>query len=54
MTVEQQSLHNDFIRKTGTDTWLVEIGPDILSGSGLPSHSDVHLSVITSERIQAS
>ena len=54
MTVEQQNLYEDFIRKAGSEIWHVEIGPDILSGSGLPSHSDVHMSVITNERIQAS
>ena len=54
MTVEQQNLYDAFIQKAGIETWQVEIGPDILSGSGLPSHSDVHTSVITKERIQVS
>jgi hypothetical protein len=34
--------------------WPVEFGPDCMASSQLPSHSDVHVSVLTAQRIKVS
>ncbi|PVD35249.1 hypothetical protein C0Q70_06530 [Pomacea canaliculata] len=39
-------------KRLGTERWPVEYGPDCVSSSHLPSHSDVHVSVITGQRIR--
>jgi hypothetical protein len=46
-------------RRLGTDLsdsgkWPVEFGSDCMASSQLPSHSDVHVSVLTAQRIKVS
>ncbi|XP_074650106.1 WD repeat-containing protein 17-like [Tubulanus polymorphus] len=49
---ELQPLYEELLRKCGEETWPVGIGPDIVASSHLPSHSDVHVSYLTGQRIQ--
>ncbi|XP_076467583.1 LOW QUALITY PROTEIN: WD repeat-containing protein 17-like [Babylonia areolata] len=39
-------------RRLGCETWPLEFGPDCVASSHLPSHSDVHVSVLTGHRIR--
>ena len=41
----------NLIKKVGTERNLVGAGPDLVASSHLPSHSDVHESIITATRI---
>ncbi|KAK7486957.1 hypothetical protein BaRGS_00021773 [Batillaria attramentaria] len=40
------------MQKLGQESWPVEPGPDCVASSHLPSHSDVHMSVLTGQRVQ--
>ncbi|XP_071125109.1 WD repeat-containing protein 17-like [Mytilus edulis] len=41
----------NLVKKAGVEKSLVGVGPDLVASSHLPSHSDVHISVITGTRI---
>lgn len=44
----------NLVKKAGVEKSLVGVGPDLVASSHLPSHSDVHISVITGTRIMVS
>lgn len=52
LTIEQQQILEDLLAKAGEETSPLGIGQDIVSGSLLPSHSDVHHSCLDGQRIQ--
>ncbi|XP_071786517.1 WD repeat-containing protein 17-like [Asterias amurensis] len=46
------SVYNTLIQRVGSEDTELECGIDVVAGSQLPSHSDVHLSLLTGSRIQ--
>ncbi|XP_077983757.1 WD repeat-containing protein 17-like [Glandiceps talaboti] len=51
-TDEQKRIYESLLRKAGPESNHVGLGMDLVSGSHLPSHSDVHISYLTGNRIQ--
>ena len=53
ITVEQQNTYQNLVKKAGTETSPLGIDcPDAFTGSQYPSHTDVHESYFTQQRIQ--
>ncbi|KAK3740724.1 hypothetical protein RRG08_048968 [Elysia crispata] len=53
ITSENRSKADALLQKCGSDKdGVVEVGPDCSSSSHLPSHSDVHVSILSKTRIQ--
>ena len=52
LQAHQEPAFEGLLHKAGTETWPIEEGPDIITGSQLPSHSDVHYSILSDKRIQ--
>ncbi|RUS73072.1 hypothetical protein EGW08_019169 [Elysia chlorotica] len=53
LTSKNRSAADALLQKCGTDRdWVLEMGPDCSSSSHLPSHSDVHVSILSKKRIQ--
>ena len=53
-TKEQQDIYTKLLKKAGEEKSPLGVGPDIVAGAHLPSHSDVHHSCLTGQRIQVS
>uniref|UniRef100_T1JBR5 WD repeat-containing protein 55 homolog n=1 Tax=Strigamia maritima TaxID=126957 RepID=T1JBR5_STRMM len=51
-TLEEKQLLKDVLARVGEETGKSDIGPTIVTGSHLPSHSDTHLCCLTGEIIQ--
>ncbi|XP_072040937.1 WD repeat-containing protein 17-like [Amphiura filiformis] len=51
-SADQSDLYQAVLRRTGEQTSSLEMGADFATGSHLPSHSDVHRSLLTGKRIQ--
>ncbi len=51
-TQEQQQIYINLLKKAGEEKSALGEGPDIVAGAHLPSHSDVHHSCLTGQRIQ--
>ncbi|XP_070554435.1 WD repeat-containing protein 17-like isoform X2 [Ptychodera flava] len=49
---EHRVICESLLKKAGPESSDVDVGPDLVSGSHLPSHSDVHVSYLTGNRIQ--
>ena len=54
VTREKQASLQQLLHKAGEETSALGVGEDVVSGSQLPSHSDVHVSCLTGHRIQVS
>ncbi|XP_041358787.1 WD repeat-containing protein 17-like [Gigantopelta aegis] len=52
LLAEGDSLYQLIMKRIGKESSPIELGPDCVASSHLPSHSDVHVSIITGERIQ--
>ncbi|XP_062837454.1 WD repeat-containing protein 17 isoform X2 [Anolis carolinensis] len=48
----QQEVYETLLSRIKEESLKVKIGPDYVTGSNLPSHSDVHISCLTGLRIQ--
>ncbi|KAH0616110.1 hypothetical protein JD844_026972 [Phrynosoma platyrhinos] len=48
----QQEIYETLLSRIKEEPLIVKIGPDYVTGSNLPSHSDVHVSCLTGLRIQ--
>jgi hypothetical protein len=53
LSAYQQTVYEELMYKAGYDRLadVIEPGPDCLSGSQLPSHSDVNISCLDGQRI---
>ncbi|KAJ7347644.1 WD repeat-containing protein, partial [Desmophyllum pertusum] len=51
-TPEQKAVWDLVLKRVGTESSMYEMGVDMVTGSLLPSHSDVQLSCLTGERIK--
>lgn len=51
-TPEQKAVWDLLLKRVGTESSMYEVGVDMVTGSLLPSHSDVQLSCLTGERIK--
>ncbi|KAJ7327361.1 WD repeat-containing protein 17 [Desmophyllum pertusum] len=51
-TPEQKAVWDLVLKRVGTESSMYEMGVDMVTGSLLPSHSDVQLSCLTGERIR--
>ena len=49
---DQADLYKSVLYKAGKPVTALELGADFATGSHLPSHSDVHRSLLTGKRIQ--
>ncbi|XP_067662961.1 WD repeat-containing protein 17-like [Haliotis asinina] len=50
--VNAQGAYELLMRRVGSEMYVIESGPDCVASSQLPSHSDVHISCLTGQRVQ--
>ncbi|ELT94041.1 hypothetical protein CAPTEDRAFT_222827 [Capitella teleta] len=49
---DNNAVYTELMHKVGTEPTSLEVGEDFVGSSHLPSHSDVHVSILTQHRIQ--